>query len=773
MPPAPDPLNPWPARVRRVLAWHGQRLARAPFRLFFFACVSLACTWPLLRSAGSLNTYRDSQPLVQYEESARKAVLAFGQVPLWDPYYCGGLDLLGTPQSRHVSPTFFLSLLFGTLRAESLIAFAMILIGLEGTYRYARSRGASNLGAALAAPIFATSGLFAFLPTLGWYNFFGFELLPWAALGLRRAMGGSRAGVAMTAVSFAWMMGFGGTYSVPLSALFCAFEIVDGLVSRPKVRAARLTALKMVGLSCAMALGLSAVRLWPILQTLEMAPRIVGGAAGILPKNILPALFGRIHPDQYGDFTVAGNYLVGPLCVLPVLAGLGRKKVLPLVLAGAAVIWLAQGYGIHVSLFAALKRLPFYSTLRYPERFLILFALLVSVVAALGITWLQALARKSAQRSPMAIATAAVASASLLFNLQPLIANHYAAARGRLMAAPPVQIDQPFRQARGTRWGLAYYGPMGRGCLSCYDAYPVPQSPLLRGDLEAEEYLEDPSAGVVTRTHWTPNAVALHAELAKPGRVLVNQNWHPGWRASVGSVQNAKGLLAVDLPAGAHDVVLRFLPRAAVGGAAISLTTLAVLMWLVRARRAGTREYAAALAIPLIPLGLTVALMREVPAPSVEWKTVTGENIVVDAPPADARPIDAHFAGGVTLEAFKMTPAVPTPESVMTFEFDWKVSPDVESKMGFFVHVVPESGDDLRADHVMISDVLEIEKAPPGKTLRDVIQMTVPYNASGKVWTVHAGLWRVRGNGKRVEVLQSGAATVRDNRLTLGTFTVP
>ncbi|WP_394836140.1 hypothetical protein LVJ94_04440 [Pendulispora rubella] len=760
---APDSLM---SRLDALLREAGQKAARTPFRLFFFACVALACTWPLLRTAGAFNAYRDWLP---YEETARRTVVEYGQLPLWDPYYCGGLDLLGTPQSRYVSPTFLLSLLVGTLRAEALVPFVMILLGLEGTYRYARSRAASHLGATLAAPIYAASGLFAFSPALTWTNFFGFELVPWAVLGVRRAMRGSLAGVAITAVAFAWMMGFGGTYSVPFAALFCAFEIIDGLIV---LRSAR--ALKLVALAVVLAGALSAVRLWPLLQTMSMAPRIVGGAQGIASKDLLPALFGQIHPDSGGDFDIRGNYLVGGMCLAAVFAGLLRRRSASLVIAGAAAIWLAQGFSVPVSLFALLKRLPLYSALRYPERFLVLLALATAVVAALGITQLQVIAR----RRRWGVAVLGIAAGLLLVNLQPLVKNHHASANGRMLAPPPVHVDQPFRQARGTRWGVAYYGPMGLGCLSCYDAYPVPQSPLLRGDLEAEEYLEEPNAGTVTRTRWTPGAIWLHVEMRKPGRVLVNQNWHPGWRSSVGTVQSAQGLLSVDVPAGTSDVVLRFLPRAALGGAAISLTALGVLGWLVwrvRRRRTGlsTREYAGALVLPIVPFALTLAVVREPSAPSVPLKTVTGESILADAPPADARRIDAQFAGGVTLEAFKMTPTTPAAESVVTMEFDWKVAPDVESKMGFFVHLVPSSGNDLRADHVMVSDALEIEKAPPGKTLRDIMQMSVPYDAGGKTWKVYAGLWRVRGDGKRIPVIRTGTATVSDNRLDLGSFTVP
>ena len=55
--------------------------------------------------------------------------------------------------------------------------------------------------------------------------------------------------------------------------------------------------------------------------------------------------------------------------------------------------------------------------------------------------------------------------------------------------------------------------------------------------------------------------IDLEVELSRPARVYVNQNWHPGWRSNVGEAVSDEGLLAVDLPAGTHEVSLRFLPR--------------------------------------------------------------------------------------------------------------------------------------------------------------------------------------------------------------------
>src|SRR5260221_4409035 len=128
---------------------------------------------------------------------------------------------------------------------------------------------------------------------------------------------------------------------------------------------------------------------------------------------------------------------------------------------------------------------------------------------------------------------------------------------------------------------------MNRGSLSCFDDYQVPQSKRLRGDLAQEEYLLDTTAGHVERRAWSPDRIDLHVTLDRPTRLYVNQNWHPGWRASAGDVQQEDGLLVVDLPAGERDVTLRFLPRSALGGIAVSIAALvgAAFAWRIRVKR--------------------------------------------------------------------------------------------------------------------------------------------------------------------------------------------
>jgi hypothetical protein len=762
---------------------------RTPLRLGAFALLALVATWPLLANATSLNAFRDAHVLGHYESTAALSLVRFHQMPLWDPYYCGGMYLLGTPQARFVSPTFFLTLLFGETRGEALTAFAMTIVGLEGTFRYARSQGAGSFGSLLAAPLFALSGIFALAPALGWVNFFSFELLPWVAFGARTAFLGRRKGVVIAAGSLGWCIGFGGTYTAPLALIWCAFEALDTLTTRP--RALRPPgwlgqAAVQARLIAVLALSLAAVRLWPIAQTLSEGRRIIGGT----PGNSWPRVIGMLLRGMK-DKSENGSFFVGALAIPATLLGLARPRAWRLGVVAVLSIWLAAGYAVRPSLFAGLRELPVYSTLRYPERFLILATLAISVLAAEGVTIIERLAASAedlrALRIPDRVAPwlGPLLGATLVTAIGPLVYQHVRQASRRELIAPPLASDapRPFHQARGNRWALAFYEPMDRGSLSCWDAYAIPESPLLRGDLEKEERLTDEGAGSVVERSWSPNQIDLDVALARPARLEINQNFNEGWRVDYGEIRSDDGLLAVDLPAGEHALSLRFEPRSARGGAIVSMVaclSLGVLVWYGRRRRnerawpaSDTITLAGVAAAPCLAFVLCAAgLQRATPIPPTVPKALDGQAVVVDSLPEATIRVDAKLAEGLTFEGASLSNPRPSPNEAILLELDWRRSQASARGLGVFVHIEASKGDPLNGDHVLISSILDFDDAPADKTLRDVVPVSIPDDAAGKTFKVWVGIWHMRGNGRRVPVVDPGPATIKDQAILAATFVV-
>jgi hypothetical protein len=780
------------ASVARIPYDDGRRIAaRAPYRLGAFALLALVTAWPVLATAASMNDFRDAQVLAHYESAARESVVKWKELPLWDPYYCGGMYLLGTPQSRFVSPTFLLTLLFGEARGEALAVFAMIVVGLEGTFRYARSRGATAFGAMLAAPVFALSGLFAVAASLGWVGFYGFELLPWIALGARQALEGSRIGVVILALAAAFCIGFGGTYAPPIAALWCGFEVATHLVVQRRRPQRLLVGLGVAAAGAILATGLSAARWLPVAETMSAARRIIGGVPGKAWADLALMLFWPTGGDNEH-----GSFYVGVLVIPAVILGLFRwRRSAALVIAGVLCVWLAAGYRAHPSLFAAMRDLPIYATLRYPERFLSPFALALAVVAARGISLAQALsrtqnARRNPRRATAATVVLTVAAVTILFDVGPLVSQHWARDKARSLSGPPIASAalEPFRQARGNRWALGAYEPMQRGSLSCWDAYPVPQSALLRGDLAAEEFLRDPDAGTVARRAWSPNAIDLDVRLARATTVVINQNWHSGWRTNLGEIASGRGLLTVALPAGEHRLSLRFAPRSAMAGGLASLVAMVgvLLLWLssrrcpwVRGRREGIglAVLAIAPALPLIAIGpggirgaRALEPMTADAAGIAAGHSTDSAGLIADHPSDGSVRFGTKLEGGLVLEAVKLSTPTPAAGTDVILELDWRRGAETPRAVGVFVHIEPSKGDTLNADHVLLSGELDFEEAPPSATLRDVFPVHVPADSRGKTWKIWVGLWRVRQGDQRVRVVDWGSAIVSGDRILAATY---
>jgi hypothetical protein len=737
---------------------------RLGFRLAVFAALSIIITWPLLSTAPAMNFFRDAQVLMSYEDAAVRSVMHFVQLPLWDPYYCGGVYALGTPQSRFVSPTFLLSLLLGPLRAEPVTIFFMLIIGLEGAYRYSASRGGSALGSFLAAPVFAASGVFAAAPPLGWINFFGFELVAWALVGVRRAVRGDPRGIVLGAGALAWIVGFGGTYAAPMSALLCVVEVLEGVVDQ-LLRKRPVSAALLGGVACAsLALGMSSIRLWPIAETLSDAPRVIADTPGMTWQQVGEALFGHSVPFGAGTRWEHGAFMVGALALPAAILGLTRLRSIPLALVAGASAWLATGYAYPHGPFPALRRIPVFSVLRYPERYLIFVALALCVLAAIGIERVESLAK----RRPLWHLLGWALGAALCFNAAFQVQHHYRLSEPRDLLPAPESVSRPFQQARGNRWALGFYAPMSRGSLSCWDAYPIPQSPLLRSDLEQEEYLVDPSAGAVERVRWSPNRIDLRVSLKRPARLRVNQNWHAGWRASAGSVVSDDGLLAVDLPPGQHDLTLRFIPRSAVGGALGTLAAVVVAIWLWRRGRAhasswkGRASIAVACMVPLALAGLVRVAWPQPPAPPRILRAPSGDPILADDLPPEATRLNVRYANNVTLVGATVSPSELRAGMAATITLYWKVTGEVPRGVVVFTHVQPEHGAFINRDHDTLSSTLDFADAPRDTLLRDVMAVTIPARGRWVVWT---GLWMPKHDGSRVPIAWAGDAKVVDGRV--------
>jgi hypothetical protein len=759
------------------------RLARhLTVRLAFFCVLAAAFVWPILEQAARLNEFRDVHHLFMYERSAIDTIRRYGELPLWNPYYCGGFDAVGAPQTRFVSPTLLLGLLFGAERAEILTVFFFAIVGMEGMYRWLRLRVEAPLAALVVAPVFALSGQYAVAYHRGWIQFMGFELVPWILLGVTLAVRRKPSGIAIASIAFATMLGFAGFFAAPLVALAAIFEGVRALAEEP--RTARLRSIGMLLATASFMATAAMLRLWPVAETLMSAPRLMAGTPGHASKALLGALVGVLAVKE-GNTELVGSFYVGAGFLALVALGTHHRSAFPSLLIAAICGWLARGYTPRFSAFGLLRELPIFAAIRYPERFLWLAILFASMPVAGALARVPYVGEGKRWR----VATVVVLLGAITWTIGGEITAFHRVALARTMGVVTEGRVADFHQSRGNRWMTVHLESQNVGSLSCYETHRLAESTLLRADLPAEEYLapDAADAGTVKRLAWSPTKITLSVDVTRPARVLVNQNWAPGWYATVGKVVSHEGLLAVDMPAGAHEVALSFLPWSTLGGAAATFASLVALAALgLRARRRGElfsrRQLVGTTLLVVLPWAVAGAAYASSPDDRWPPPRLTNPNgspaIVAEGDGHVATPIGAAFSLPLRVEEGRVTGL--DEQQNLLLEVYFRRTGFVPKATTMFVHLerrkdeppaAKDFEDFFNADHQVVGGSFYVSDAPQGALVRDAIGVHIDKAASG-TWDVWVAFGHVSGRKGRSLITSPGAATVSDHRVRIGTFVV-
>ena len=592
--PSPAPfLTPTTSRPSdRLLGLLGVRIA-------LFVLTARKLLPGVLENPFNLASYHDDHFHYAHEDIARITILRFHELPVWSPYYCGGIEGIGNPQDVSLAPDFLLRLVFGTGPGRHLAVVLFTVLGMEGAYRLARRYDASVIASAMAGIAFAASGRFAPLLHDGWIHFFAYQLVPWTVVCLEGGIT-SRAHRLWGGFFLAWMVLCGGTYVVPHTGVLLVLLVIFDTLRIALARARRADAppwyaparsLLVMGL---VGLGLAAVRVLPMLAVIGGHPRTVPGVETMDPAV---ALYTLVLPHLVaGEYPAAGGAYVGTAVAALAVYGvlwLDRAATRALVVAGIFA-FLAMGAIVPWAPWRLLHAAPLFSQLRNPDRIIFIACLFIAIAGARGLTLAEDVlvvqVRRLLARPPFrrvlsrwpAFALGTVGAIVALFigyRAAIQVVNDDIVPAGSLYGMDPVRrYDDAFRQARGNRWDQQVWAPANRGSLACFEETEFFQSPKLRGDLAAEEFAAPGSDADVTRIAWSPHRIELHVVARSASTILVNQNWSKAWRTNIGTIASEDGLLAIRVPAGDHDLVVRYRDPRAITGAFISVATVIALL---------------------------------------------------------------------------------------------------------------------------------------------------------------------------------------------------
>ncbi len=573
-----------------------------PLRLTVWMGLATLFLWAGFEDLYKIGHRFDWYFFTHHLDVARRTWVEYGQMPVWNPYLCGGLLEMGNLQASPLAPVNLWMALFGTVPGMKIGMWVLFVLGQEGTYRYARHHGIVGLGAVFAAAIFCFSGRFASPIVNGHPVLLGFLLMPWLFLGLEKGLH-SWWWAVVGGLFMGWILSNGGAVPAPMIAVLLAVvtlyltlrALLDEEADYPWYRPA-LTLALMALVTCTA----FAVRVWPTVETALTTPREWSHTASFSFTQVFEMLFVATDgtPGSYrGTATSYVGFGALGMALYPLF--FGDRRAGRMAFFAVVSIALTMAGDSPFGLYDLLKSLPVFENLRAPFRYANFAVFFLALTAGAGLALLETQLLRGAERASgqrwldrlpdwprvgRAVVGVGVVGA--------------VGAAGYAVLAPAFQFnkaridetftvdwarsydDRPFRQGIGNRWHAYIWPNIARGSMSCWEAQPFYQSPALRADLDKEEFLEDPSAGSIERTYWSPHRIDLEVSLEREGRVIVNQNRHRGWTSNIGTTTTDRGRPAVDLPAGNHELVIEFddpLLDAAFGTSLASFALLGVL----------------------------------------------------------------------------------------------------------------------------------------------------------------------------------------------------
>ena len=608
-----------------------------------FALLAMLALLPALQAGELWSSRYDWRYFETMTEMARRTVAWYHQVPLWNPYSCGGEVGLANPQSMDAAPTFLLVLLFGTQWGFKLAMAVYLFCGQWGMLLLGKRLGLSTVPAMLAAVCFGLSGYQAMHLSVGHINFAGVSLFPLLLYCYDRALSRPH-WVIPTAALAAWIALLGGTFTPVMAGEVLVFwATADALLplsasaTQPILRrlARNYGLLLLAGF---LALLLGAMRMLPALQFVHDHPRPLFRRTPdvSLPRHLMLDLFawrdlGPLAGRKYWSLEYTARLpllslplLLGPLGLLllstlgslrPRLAQLWSQpepdlqqpqepltipamrlslRLLLLLLLG---LLLSMGNFAPQAPWSLLQTLPLLRDLRVPARHLVLVTLWAALLAGLGAqvlhNWL-ALRLAPKRRWLQSLMLGVL----LLGCSGDAVAFFYHSFQGvftvRLILPPG---PTPFFHVQGHWSQMRELELEGHGVMGCDEEAPLQRAKSLELGNVPQARLAEPDAGRILGSEVTPNRRTVTLELARSTPLLLlNSNWNEHFvtRTPNTAIQNVAGQLAVEishLAPGQQTVVVQYAPRSFTAG--LWITALAAplcLAWFLRQQRRNQRQ---------------------------------------------------------------------------------------------------------------------------------------------------------------------------------------
>lgn len=501
-------------------------------------------------------------------ETSRIIIQEYGEIPQWNPWSRGGVEMFANPQTLHFSFHFFLFFLFSTPVALKLGFLLFYWIGFMGTYALLKRLGRPTPIAIFGAYIFTFCSFFTWhIICVCHPNTTGLFFTPWLLYFYYdyKQNGLKLLNFIAPTLIFAHLILSGSSYPmVYMPIFFVLYALTEGWSEKRSLKlAVYATSVVVIGY------GLTLWKLFPSYVYMSQNPRLVKDESYINLIGVLQSLADRpnshlpieISLTNWGWWEHAAYFeLIGIFILIYYGKELGLKRAW-LFLLGFIVWWSMGDFpkGLPNPWYIANHYLPVFKSFRVPYRFEIFYIFLLCL-------WLTALLTKKYKEHPLwrLVMLAWVANLYILNNSVHQTLYHSTPLKA-LTAGARFNTDAPFMQKCGTLSvptvsfaPPAYMYPLllqNIGTLKAYEPLDLPFDGFKNCEGDTIFPLVEKYDAELLK--WTPSGFTLKVKNGEG--FLIKQNFSNGWKIidGKGKISNKRNLLFLTAESGAV-VTLRY-----------------------------------------------------------------------------------------------------------------------------------------------------------------------------------------------------------------------
>lgn len=576
-----------------------------------FILISLCFTFSIFKSAQNLGI-RDWDQHLFYHEVPRITMKQYHQIPLWNPYYCGGTVMLANPQSRIATPFFILHLVFGTILGIKIEILLHLALGLIGMYFLSRIMGLNKLTAYVPPAVYMLSSMFFLNLLVGMTWFLSVAYIPWVFLFLILSYKNYIwIWWAATAMALIFTEGGAYTFTITFLGLITYFGFYSPFHNIFKN-------LKHLAIFFALTFCIGAIKFLPTIEFMLQHPRLMSDYSGFSIQSILYSLFNTNQGlDAVWNFTRDSGiyrgmsywmdengmyigYLSGILFFLGFLFSF-RRPWWKLSLFFLIFLWLSFGNRPSVSAWEILNSIPIYNMMRVAQRFRIIMLFFLALIAGFGLQELLIFINKKTHNSSatklLGILLIIILYMNLFFVNGPLLEKAFPFPPQKIYRSdtfqqistlPPYKNSDSKSKTYNATPSSLYPGVLSNlGTIQGYETATVPRNaiPLNSPEYKGEVFLEK-TLGTATIDYWSPNKLIINLKTKNKGYLVVNQNYYPGWKCKENKpVININGQFGVETTPQDQRITLYYLPNSFIIGSLISLITIPFLLFFLTKSR--------------------------------------------------------------------------------------------------------------------------------------------------------------------------------------------